>query len=100
MYASAGLEPLRISDVPLRGQILGAKAAPVLAMPLVLRRELVGLVLYGAHLAGADLDSDEVGALVPLVTNAMITYDHLEAVALREEVHRLRTLSGVGSVIA
>lgn len=100
VYASADLEPMRISDVPLRGQTFGAAAVPVLAVPLVLRRELVGFVLYGAHLAGADLDADEVSALVPLVANAMVTYDHLEAVALREEVSRLRTPVVASGVVA
>lgn len=97
VYVAAELEPLRLSEIPLRSHLNQAGALPVLAVPLVLRRELVGFVLYGAHRTGADLDADEIGALVPLVTNAMVTYDHLEAVALREEVYRLRSLSPVAT---
>ncbi len=95
VYASAELAPIRISDVPMRDRTLVGADRPVLAMPLLLRRQLVGFVLYGAHRNGADLDSDEERALSPLVDNAMVTYDHLEAQALREEVQHLRTLHPV-----
>jgi len=91
-FISAELAPVRIGDVPMQTEHADRHDSPVLAIPLVFRRELAGFVLYGAHDDGADLDGDDERALVPLVNNAAITYDHLEAQALREEIARLRSL--------
>jgi hypothetical protein len=66
-FISAELGCVRVNDVP-------AVAAPA-----------------DRHDA-ADLDADEQRALVPLVNAAAMTYDHLEAQALREENRALRTL--------
>ncbi len=91
-FISAELAPVRVGDVPMQTEHPDRHDAPVLAIPLVFRRELAGFVLYGAHDDGADLDGDDERALVPLVNNAAVTYDHLEAQALREEIARLRSL--------
>ncbi len=91
-FISAELGCVRINDVPAVTAPADRHDAPVLAIPLVFRRELAGFVLYGAHEDGADLDADEQRALVPLVNSAAMTYDHLEAQALREENRALRTL--------
>jgi hypothetical protein len=63
--------------------------APVLAVPVTMRGELDGFVIFGAHRNGADIDPDEQYALVPLVRNAAIAFDHLEALALRTRVTAL-----------
>jgi hypothetical protein len=91
-FISAELGCVRVNDVPAVAAPADRHDAPVLAIPLVFRRELAGFVLYGAHEDGADLDADEQRALVPLVNSAAMTYDHLEAQALREENRALRTL--------
>ncbi len=91
-FISAELAPVRVGDVPMQSEHPDRHDAPVLAIPLVFRRELAGFVLYGAHDDGADLDGDDERALVPLVNNAAVTYDHLEAQSLREEIARLRSL--------
>jgi len=94
-FLSSELASVRIKDLPLRDTGADKHDLPVVAMPLVFRRELAGFVLYGAHENGADLDADEEQALLPLVANAAVTYDHLEAQALRDENERLRTLHTV-----
>ena len=91
-FISAELGCVRVNDVPAIQAPADRHDTPVLAIPLVFRRELAGFVLYGAHEDGADLDADEQRALVPLVNNAAVTYDHLEAQALREENRALRRL--------
>ncbi len=91
-FISAELGCVRVNDVPAIQGPADRHDAAVLAIPLVFRRELAGFVLYGAHEDGADLDADEQRALVPLVNSAAMTYDHLEAQALREENRTLRTL--------
>lgn len=91
-FISAELGTVRVGDVPMREAPPDRHDSPLLAIPLVFRRELAGFALYGAHEDGADLDADDERALVPLVNNAAVTYDHIEAQALREEVQRLRSL--------
>ncbi len=89
-YLSAELGPVRLSEIEPETRALAPSDKAVLALPLLARRELGGFVLYGAHRDGADIDPDEIKALIPLVANAAITYDHLEAAALREENAELR----------
>jgi len=91
-FISAELGCVRVGDVPMREAPPDRHDAAVLAIPLVFRRELAGFALYGAHEDGADLDADDERALVPLVNNAAVTYDHIEAQALREEIRALRSL--------
>jgi hypothetical protein len=61
----------------------------VIAMPVLLRDELVAIVLYGPHRSGADIDPDEVAAVTQLVDRAGAAYDHIEARALRQQVESL-----------
>ncbi|HET9393509.1 MAG TPA: PDZ domain-containing protein [Candidatus Rubrimentiphilum sp.] len=96
-FLSSELDCVRVSDVPMREAPPDRHDVPVLAIPLVFRRELAGFALYGVHEDGADLDTDDEQALVPLVNNAAVTYDHIEAQALREEILKLRSLQAVPS---
>jgi hypothetical protein len=91
-FVSSELACVRVNNLPMRDKPADRHDTPVLAVPLVFRRELAGFVLYGAHEDGADLDADEERALLPLVNNAAVTYDHIEAQALREENRQLRSL--------
>ncbi|MBV8284122.1 MAG: hypothetical protein JO175_05680 [Candidatus Eremiobacteraeota bacterium] len=83
-------EPVRLADVAWTSQELPAAGNAVLAMPVLLRDELMTIALYGPHRTGADIDPDEVRSLSRLVANAGAAYDHIEARALREEVARLK----------
>jgi hypothetical protein len=82
--------PVRLADV-----IWPSDASPtsvgdsVLAMPVLLRDQLVAIVLYGPHRSGADIDPDEVRGVLLLVERAGAAYDHIEARALREQVTSL-----------
>jgi hypothetical protein len=88
----AGQEPLRPSDMGWQPAGLPADCFhPVVAMPLVVRRQLVGMVLYGAHRNGADLDPEEIKSLCDLAVAAAAAYDHLRAEALTDEVQALKT---------
>jgi len=93
LYLMSEHEPVRLESLPLSRlcESRGAAGA-VLAVPLTMRGELSGFVVYGAHENGADIDPDEQRALVPLVRNAAIAYDHLETAALRARVARLEAM--------
>lgn len=72
------------TDVPI------GPARPVLALPIVVRRQLVAIALYGAHADGVDLDPDEVRAVSGLAVGAAAAYDHIEAETLRRAYEALR----------
>lgn len=64
-------------------------AAPSLAVPVLVRRQLTEIILYGAHRNGADIDPDEERHLVPLAVGAGAAYEHLETEALRTKIDAL-----------
>ena len=61
----------------------------VLAVPVLVRHELVSFTLYGAHANGAQLDPDEVELLEELAREASRAYDHIDAVRMRERYGRV-----------
>lgn len=61
----------------------------VLAVPLLVRHEMIGFTLYGAHRNGAQIDPDEVRLFEELALEAARAYDHVEAVRTRERMEAL-----------
>ncbi|HEY1867585.1 MAG TPA: hypothetical protein VGG70_04760 [Candidatus Cybelea sp.] len=81
--------PVRISDVAWSSGHAPHMAHAVLAMPLLLRDQIVAIALYGPHHTGADIDPDERKSLTPLLERAGAAYDHIDAQALRAKVELL-----------
>jgi hypothetical protein len=81
--------PVRLADLTWSSDELPILGKAVIAMPVLLRDQLVSIVLYGPHVSGADIDPDEVRSLTFLVERAGAAYDHIEARALRAEVESL-----------
>lgn len=82
--------PLRLRNVGGSSAILPAGSTrPVVAVPMLVRNQLLGMVLYGPHTSGADLDADELRWIEMLVQSAGSANDHLEAETLREKVKDL-----------
>ena len=80
---------VRLADVTWTAETVPALGNALIAMPVLLRDELVSIVLYGAHRSGADIDPDEVRSLDVLVERAGAAYDHIEARSLRAQVESL-----------
>ena len=93
---------IRLRDVRKPGaNVPDGQTAPAIAVPLFVRHELDGFVLYGSHIGGEDFDPVEVGLLERLASAAASTYDHLEAQAAMAEAERLsRELNEARSTIA
>lgn len=91
--------PLSLDDHPWRTQgVPSGPAHPVLALPIIVRRNLAAIVVYGAHIRGEALDPDETKAIAGLAPGAAAAYDHLDAEAMRKildsatrEIESLRT---------
>ncbi len=78
--------PLSLFEHPWRSdRVPTGSARPVLALPIMVRRELTAMVFYGSHRYGEALDPDEVKTIAGLATGAAAAYDHLEAEAMRLE---------------
>jgi hypothetical protein len=90
LHLLAEERPVRLADI-----VWPSEESPtvvgdaILAMPVLLRDELVAIALYGPHRSGADIDPDEIRALTQLVDRAGAAYDHIEARTLREQVASL-----------
>lgn len=91
MLVQTAATPLSLYDYRWRSNGLPTgPARPVLALPIMVRRELVAVVLYGTHVHGEPLDPDEVRALGQLAPAAAIAFDHLEGETLRREIDVMR----------
>ena len=62
----------------------------VLAVPILVRHQVIAFTLYASHRNGAQLDRDELHMLEDLAIDAARAYDHVEAVRTREEMQELR----------
>jgi hypothetical protein len=83
--------PVRLDTVRSRGlRLPQGQAGPAVAIPLMDRNELTGIVLYGGHESGGDLEPDELRALEAMTESAADAYHHLQVVALRHELDALR----------
>jgi hypothetical protein len=86
-----GRRPIRIDRLHVRGLALpDGQATPAVALPLMRRHELLGIVFYGGHESGGDVEPEEIAALRSVADAAAATYDHLETLALRAELAALR----------
>jgi hypothetical protein len=84
LQLEARREPVLIADLawPRHGLPEG-NATPKVAVPVMLRRRLIGIGLYGAQRSGNDLDVDEIDLIVALAKAAAQAYERLEAQELR-----------------
>jgi len=91
------VEKLKVAQEPtrlkrgdaVRDGLPGGDEVPILAVPIVVRRELEAVAFYGAHTGGEDLDPDEIGSLARIGDAAGAAYYHLEADSLRNAVEGL-----------
>lgn len=65
-------------------------AAPIVGLPLHIRRQHAGFVFYSGHVDGTDLDPSERGLLVEVATAAARGYDALELAARVEKANEAR----------
>lgn len=65
-------------------------AQPLLAIPFVVRHEMLGFVLYAGHAGGEAIDPDERRVLIRLSAAAAAAYDHIRSKAAVAEANELR----------
>jgi hypothetical protein len=90
LHVLAERTPVRLAEVSWpSGETSALLRATVLASPVYVREQLDAIVFYGAHCNGADLDPDEVRALVPLAESAGAAYEHIETRSLQAQLSLL-----------
>ena len=73
-----------LAELPWHHEALPqAGFAPLVAVPMYSRADLTGIILYGGHPGGADVDPAELSQLERLAHAASIAFDELEAEELR-----------------
>ena len=83
---------LRISSIHWHAlRLPGGSAHPVIAVPILARRNVVAIALYGQHQSGVDLDLDEVHAIERVAEAAGAAYDHVEAETFRRKYEELES---------
>jgi hypothetical protein len=91
--ASHDLEVER--DAPLvLAMYAGKKAVETrdsIAFPFVIRDDVVGFAIFGAHVNGSSIDPNEREILETFVERATIAYDHFTSKTRAVEIARLRT---------
>jgi hypothetical protein len=65
--------------------------APALAVQVLMRGEVFAIALYGPHVNGAEISSDEQELLHSVAANAAAAFDHLDAERTRREIEALRS---------
>ncbi len=92
VYLTSELQPVDLSELPWQQtNVPAGVAAPLIAFPIVARRELIGFALYGGHSGGEAVDPDERKALTQLADCAADAYEHIRTLDLSTEATSLRS---------
>lgn len=87
----AELQPIDLTTVRWsHHEAPSENAQPLLAIPFVVRHDVLGFALYSGHVGGEALDPDEQGVLVRLCDAAASAYEHVNVQNLINEAARLR----------
>ncbi len=83
-FLRSARSPLKIREARWsRSDVPQGSHAPVIAIPLIVREQMAGFVLYGAHTDHSKIDSVEEQHLVDLIDRACSAFDHVENSELR-----------------
>jgi hypothetical protein len=83
---------LRLSSIRWKPAGLPVEnCCPLLAVPVLARRNVVAIVLYGLHSSGVDLDLDEIRSIERVAEAAGAAYDHVEAETFRRKYEELES---------
>lgn len=85
-------QPLLLRTVGWRpGGLPEGHQTPALAVQVLMRGEVFAIALYGPHVSGAEISSDEQELLHSVAASAAAAFDHLEAERTRREIEALRS---------
>ncbi len=83
-FLRAARSPLKIRETRWsRNDVPDGSHAPVIAIPLIIREQVAGFMLYSAHTDHSKIDPIEEQHLIDLIDRACSAFDHVENAALR-----------------
>jgi hypothetical protein len=86
----ADLASIEFEERQLVGRAVpSGRKAPTLAVPLVMRGQVFGIVFYGSREDGAPLSAAERSLLEAIALSAAAAYDHIDADRSRGRIRRL-----------
>lgn len=91
LFARSEHHGVHLTDTPhSRARLPHGEAQPVYALPVVVGRRVIAVVLYGGHRDGEVIDGEEEQLLSGLAHAAATAYEHLHAIEREREVLALR----------
>jgi hypothetical protein len=91
LFARSAHRGVALSEAPQSKALLPSSALkPVFALPIVVGRRVIAVVLYGGHLDGEAIDAEEEQLLTGLAHAAATAYEHLHAIERERENALLR----------
>jgi hypothetical protein len=91
LFARSAHRGVPLSEVPQSKAILpDGEAKPVYALPVVVGRRVIAVVLYGGHRDGEAIDGEEEQLFTGLAHAAATAYEHLHAMERERENATLR----------
>lgn len=91
LFARSAHHGVHLSEIPAsKAQLPGGERKPIYALPIVVGRRVIAVVLYGGHRDGQAIDAEEEHLLTGLAHAAATAYEHLHAIERERENAMLR----------
>lgn len=91
LFARSAHRGVMLGEAPQSKAIVpNGESKPVYALPVVVGRRVIAVVLYGAHRDGEAIDDEEEALLTGLAHSAATAYEHLHAIERERENAVLR----------
>jgi hypothetical protein len=91
LFTRSAHHGIHLSEIPAsKAPLPGGERTPVYALPVVVGRRVIAVVLYGAHVDGEVIDAEEEHLLTAMAHAAATAYEHLHAIERERENSLLR----------
>jgi hypothetical protein len=91
LFARSAHHGVHLTDTPhSKAPLPGGNEKPLYALPVVVGRHVIAVVLYGGHRDGEAIDGEEEQLLTALAHAAATAYEHLHAIERERENAMLR----------
>ena len=91
LFTRSAHHGIHLSEIPAsKAALPGGERSPAYALPVVVGRRVIAVVLYGGHIDGEAIDAEEEHLLTAMAHAAATAYEHLHAVEREHENAMLR----------
>ena len=91
LFTRSAHHGIHLSNIPAsKAALPDGERKPVYALPVVVGRRVIAVVLYGGHIDGEVIDAEEEHLLTAMARAAATAYEHLHAIERENENSMLR----------